>query len=133
MPPSSKAVKASKTFQYQRSTSGNPVTFPPDNPILPSGAFELARKFLETLKSIHASQSTSGSGDISVYDGTQAEGNFQLQDERVRASKLEHKEVDEIYVHPFYDSFANVPPYSWDGSRYKIVKSAAPEKVADLN
>ena len=65
---------------------------------LPPGKFELAKEIIETVKLIQASQSTSDSKETSLYAGPQAEGNVQPQEARVRASKLEYKEVDEVYV-----------------------------------
>lgn len=97
MPAASKALKLSKSFQAPRSPSGNPVT-PPDSPTLPSNTFELARQFIETVKLIQASQPTSDSKETALYAGPQAEGNAQPEDARARASKLEYKTVDEVYI-----------------------------------
>ena len=90
--------KKSTCPQAAPSRSGNPVTPPPDSPTLPSRKFEFAKEIIETIKLIQAPQSTSDSKDSALYAGPRAEGNAQPQEARARASKLEYKEVDEVYA-----------------------------------
>jgi hypothetical protein len=91
-----KAKKQPKPLQAVPSRSGNPITTPPDTPTLPFGTVELAKQFIETVKLIHTSQSKD---DTALYAGPQAGGSSQSLDARARASKLEYKTVDEVYVY----------------------------------
>lgn len=98
MPGAPKVTKRSKPLQAAPSHSGHLVTPPSSPTLLPSSTLEFAKLVIETVKLIQASQTTPDPTEDSPAAEPQAEGNVQPEDARARASKLEFKTVDEVYV-----------------------------------
>jgi hypothetical protein len=93
MPTQSKVSKQSKPFQAVPSRSSQPDT-PPDSPTWPFNFKELAKEFFDTVKRIQESESK----EASPFAGPQVEGNTEPVEARARASRLEFRAVDEVYV-----------------------------------
>ena len=95
MPATPKVTKRSKT-QVTSSSSGHPDT-PPDSPTttLPN-PLEFAKQVIDAIKLVQTSKSTSD--ETSPSSGPQAEGNTKPVEARARASRLEFRAVDEVYV-----------------------------------
>jgi hypothetical protein len=88
----SKPKKQSKPLQTASSRSVHPDT-PPDSPTWQSGILDIARQFLDAVKSIQASESKEPS-----FAGPNIEGNTKPAEAKIRTSKSEFKTVDEVYA-----------------------------------
>jgi hypothetical protein len=85
-------MKRSKLLRIAPSKSSQQDT-PPDSPTWPFNVTELARQFFDAVKDVKESDSKGASSA-----GPQVEGNVKPAEARARASKLEFKTVDEVYV-----------------------------------
>jgi hypothetical protein len=90
--------KKNTPFKAAASKSGHPVTSPSDSPTLPAGILEFANQVIEAVKLIQVLSSTSESKEASPSVGPQIEEDAKSTEVRTRASRLEFKTVDEIYV-----------------------------------
>jgi hypothetical protein len=85
-------LKRSKPIKVAPSRSSQQDT-PPDSPTWPFNVTELARQFFDAVKHVKESDSKEASSA-----GPQVEGNVKPAEARARASRLEFKTVDEVYV-----------------------------------
>jgi hypothetical protein len=85
-------MKRSKPLKAATSRSSQQDT-PPDSPTRPFNVTELARQFFDAAKHVQESESKEASSA-----GPQVEGNAKPAEARARASRLEFKTVDEVYV-----------------------------------
>ena len=94
MPPASKVNMQSKAVQATSSRPGRADT-PPDSPTAQlSNPFEFARQVIDTVKLIQTSDSKEAVPIVVPH----VESNVQASQGIARASKLEVKEVHEVYV-----------------------------------
>ena len=89
-------MKRSKLLRAAPSKSSQQDT-PPDSPTWPFNVTELARQFFDAVKRVQESESKTASPA-----GPQVGGSAKPAEARARASRLEFKIVDEVYVSSIY-------------------------------